>query len=174
MPTQSNIISVSKVAEPIPFLSEEKILFSSRPHGAIVSFFISTIIISGALIYYFLFTLCLKTFITGAQYREALSIFILAVFLVCFIIFLYWRTTHFILTNVRVELRFGIIAQGTISISLKNIENISSNISLLGTIFNFGTIKIEPAGISKSVIFSNIPSPNAKKELIEQSITNFG
>jgi len=96
-------------------------------------------------------------------------IYISAFVFVGLMIFLSWIRTEYILTSKRVEWRFGIIGQSVLSIALDHIENILLSISIIGRIFNFGNIKIEPAGLTSSIKFSEVSDPQRRKEQIEEA-----
>ena len=160
------VVSVSNSASPMPLLSDEQVIFRSRPHFIIPFSLIILILGAGAI----LFFLLSKVNIFIIPQNWILLIESLVFLLVAFIVFLYWILTEYILTTQRVEWRFGIIGKGVISIGLEKIQNIALSISILGRIFNFGSIKIEPAGISADINFNGIPNPTNKKEEIENRL----
>lgn len=170
MPNSSLVVSVSDSASPMPLLQNEQIIFRIRPNIIIPLSFILLIWSVGGLLLYFFVKLKIFNLIPQISINVIDIIFISVFVSVGLIIFLYWLRTDYILTNKRVEWRFGIIGQGVISITLVKIQNIVLNISLIGRIFNFGDIKIEPAGLTASIKFGGIVNPKSRKEQIEEAI----
>ncbi len=153
----------------MPLISGEEIIFRNRPNF-IISLFLMVllILVSGALIFLIMNfgVLDVLPFISPITF---ILIFVGVVLFVDLAIFLTWLNTEYILTSKRVEWRFGIFGEKTISIVLTNIESISSKQSLVGRIFNYGDVIIEPAGISTTINFNGISSPKDKKEQIEEA-----
>ncbi len=170
MPDNSTVVSVSSRATSMPLLAQEQLIFRLRPAIIIPLSFILFIWAVGGLFLWALINFKVLDGVPVITPRIFISIYIAAFAFVGLAIFLSWLNTEYILTNQRVEWRFGIIGEKAISISLGNIENITLNFNLLGRIFNFGDIKIEPAGISTSIIFKGITDPNNRKEQIENAI----
>ncbi|MDP3014519.1 MAG: PH domain-containing protein [Candidatus Subteraquimicrobiales bacterium] len=75
------------------------------------------------------------------------------------VMFLYWRSTVYILTSKRVENRVGIFGSREEEISLDDIQAVDVQQSILGTIFGFGTVMIKAAGALREVDFTNVASP---------------
>lgn len=67
-------------------------------------------------------------------------------------------TTELAITNKRVIAKFGLISRRTIEINLHKIESIQVNQSILGRIFNFGSIVVSGAGNPQAPI-PGISSP---------------
>lgn len=67
-------------------------------------------------------------------------------------------TTELAITNKRVFAKFGLISRSTIEINLQKIESIQVNQSILGRIFNFGSIIVSGAGNPQAPI-PGISSP---------------
>jgi len=61
-------------------------------------------------------------------------------------------TTELAITNKRVIAKFGLIRRDTIEMNIAKIESIQIDQSLLGRLFNFGTIVISGAGDPKAPI----------------------
>jgi len=55
-------------------------------------------------------------------------------------------TTELAITNKRVIAKFGLIRRSTIEINLQKIESIQVNQSILGRVFNYGSIVLSGAG----------------------------
>jgi uncharacterized membrane protein YdbT with pleckstrin-like domain len=86
------------------------------------------------------------------------------------ILLLDWWFNRLYLTNLRLIKERGIIGKRIMSIFLKQIEDITLSYGILGRIFGFGDLKIEPAGTYGMLRFEGIPSPKQKKYLIEEEI----
>ncbi len=170
MPHLSSVVSVSRFASPLPLLKSEVIIFRARPHLIISLSFIGLLWAVGGLFLRLLLKFEIINAVTFISTQILEIIYISAFAFVGLIIFLYWLNTEYILTNKRVEWRSGIISEGTISIALEKIQNIVLKISIVGRIFNFGDIKIEPAGIAAYVKFGGIKNPKLRKGQIEEAI----
>ena len=169
MPNSSTVASVSSSATSLPLLANEQIIFRARPHFIIPFSFIFIIWAVGGLFLWLLIKFGTINFIPQISPQIIETIYISAFVFVGLIIFLSWIRTQYILTNKRVEWRFGIIGQGVLSIALDRIENIFLTISIIGRIFNFGNLKIEPAGLTASIKFDEIPHPQKRKGQIEEA-----
>ena len=60
--------------------------------------------------------------------------------------FIGYMTTELAFTNKRVIAKFGFISRQTIELNISKVESIQVNQSILGRIFNFGTLVISGAG----------------------------
>jgi len=83
------------------------------------------------------------------------------------VMFLYWRSTVYILTSKRVENKVGIFGSREEEISHDDIQAIDVHQSILGKVFNFGTVMIKAAGASREVDFTNVTSPKQIANRIE-------
>jgi uncharacterized membrane protein YdbT with pleckstrin-like domain len=63
-----------------------------------------------------------------------------------------YKTTELAFTNKRVIAKFGFISRQTIEINISKIESIQVNQSILGRIFNFGTLIISGADTPQAPI----------------------
>ena len=165
----SSVISVSSSASPMPLLAGETIIFRTRPAFIIPLSFILLLWAVGGLFLWLLVRFGTLELIPFVSALTAEIIYLAVFFLVGLIIFLSWLNTEYILTSKRVEWRFGIIGKGTVSIALEKIQNIVLTVSIIGRIFNFGNLKIEPAGIISSIKFGGIGDPQTRKEQIEDA-----
>jgi len=86
---------------------------------------------------------------------------------VAVVIFLNWVTTVYRVTNKKVESHAGIIGIQEQSVPLHEVQDVGFTRSIVGTIFNFGTISIKAAGEQREVIFVNISSPKKMADSIE-------
>ncbi len=57
-----------------------------------------------------------------------------------------YKTTELAFTNKRVIAKFGFISRNTIELNIQKVESIQVQQSVLGRIFNFGTLVISGAG----------------------------
>ena len=89
---------------------------------------------------------------------------------VALVIFLDWLTIKYTLTNKRVELTRGILGTFSQSIAVDRIHSVFLQRSLLGRIFNYGTIVIKSAATDFKIGFANISSPAERQEQIEEQI----
>ena len=60
--------------------------------------------------------------------------------------FIRYKTTELAFTKKRVIAKFGLISRHTIELNLGKVESVQVNQSILGRIFNFGTLVISGAG----------------------------
>jgi uncharacterized membrane protein YdbT with pleckstrin-like domain len=68
------------------------------------------------------------------------------------------RSTELAITNKRVIAKFGFVRRSTIEINLSKVESIQVDQSLLGRMFNFGTVIIAGAGSPVAPI-ANVANP---------------
>ena len=73
-------------------------------------------------------------------------------------VFIKVRSTELAITNKRVIAKFGFIRRSTIEINLSKVESIQVDQSLLGRMFNFGTVIIAGAGSPVAPI-ANVADP---------------
>jgi membrane protein YdbS with pleckstrin-like domain len=62
------------------------------------------------------------------------------------IAFIRYKTTELAITNKRVIAKFGFIARQTIELNINKVESIQVNQSIIGRIFNYGSLSISGAG----------------------------
>jgi uncharacterized membrane protein YdbT with pleckstrin-like domain len=84
---------------------------------------------------------------------------------------LLYITSDFIVTNQRLLLREGFFFRHSTEMRLSTIAEISVDQSLLGQIFNFGSITVNSFGGSTEV-FSSIRSPNEFRRKVSEKTTN--
>lgn len=89
---------------------------------------------------------------------------------IIFIIYVYilQRTNEYAVTNQRVILKSGIIARNIFEMRLKKIEAISVDQSIMGRIFNYGTMRVIGTGGS-SPEFKYLDKPIQFKHAIENA-----
>lgn len=67
-------------------------------------------------------------------------------------------TTELAITNKRVIAKFGLVSRSTIEINLQRIESVQVNQSVIGRIFNYGSVVVSGAGNPQAPI-PGISSP---------------
>jgi len=146
----------------LPLLNKEDVVFASRKNFIflIVPFLIATLAIG--ILGFILITQLPDRFLTWA--RLVCTVLVLFVDI---IIVLDWATTVYLVTNKRIQYRFGIIGERVLTIPVKEITDTSLEIGLLGRIFNYGTVRIESANLNSTILFRNIPSAEEKKNEID-------
>jgi uncharacterized membrane protein YdbT with pleckstrin-like domain len=72
--------------------------------------------------------------------------------------FIIYRTTELAITNKRIIAKFGLISRSTIEINLSKVESIQVDQSVLGRVFNYGTIIVAGAG-NPALPVKNISDP---------------
>lgn len=147
-------------------LQNEKILFYSRPHGAI--FFVSFLWLLCSI---FLLGFHPKVFSGFVFFKIPINvIFGFAVLIIAlfqsFLVFISYISSEYVVTNKRVLMKVGLIQRHSLEIFVSKIESIYIDQSITGRIFNFGTIVICGIGSSKDV-FNYIPDPLRFRQLIQ-------
>lgn len=61
-------------------------------------------------------------------------------------------STEFVVTNMRVIVKTGLIARNTIELNHRNVESVSLDQGILGRIFGFGTLTLNGTGAGTSPI----------------------
>jgi uncharacterized membrane protein YdbT with pleckstrin-like domain len=88
------------------------------------------------------------------------------VFLV-FVPYLRWRTQVYRLTDRRLIIEDGIITRRAKSLPLARLQEVTSEVGLLGRILGYGTLRVENAGDEQSHdVLEDIPDPIRFKELL--------
>ena len=76
--------------------------------------------------------------------------------------------SRFIPTDRRVSLENGILRQRSTEFPLRNIESVLVEFSILGRLFNYGTVTVRGFGGSRNSI-KRVPKPERVRELIEEN-----
>jgi uncharacterized membrane protein YdbT with pleckstrin-like domain len=63
-----------------------------------------------------------------------------------------YMTTELAITNKRVIAKFGLISRHTVELNMSKIESIQVNQSILGRIFDFGSLRIAGGGIPSAPV----------------------
>jgi len=78
------------------------------------------------------------------------------------------KSSEFAVTNKRVILKTGVLKRQIIELQLNRAEGLSVNQSVMGRIFNFGSIRITSGGVSE--VFSRIAAPFEFKKQVNNAI----
>lgn len=148
--------------------NEEKIyignrsIFSLLPIGLILSFVIPTILI--------IFGLIVNSSDKSKPFDLSFFIILLGIGLFLFLIFyliakLLVNKTELVITNKRIIAKYGVIRVDTIDIHFETIDSVSVEQSILGRIFNYGSIIIQGYGGSNTPIIDVADPIKFKREL---------
>lgn len=88
---------------------------------------------------------------------------------ILFYIWLKNRCTEFVVTNKRVISKTGIISRKTHEISLKKIESMHVEQSIVGRFLNYGRLKISGTGVHNAA-FDNISDPLEFRQEIQEAM----
>ncbi|QJD97875.1 PH domain-containing protein [Mucilaginibacter robiniae] len=80
------------------------------------------------------------------------------------------KTTEFVVTNRRVILKTGFLKRKFIELQLNRAEGLVVEQSILGRMFNFGSVKIATGGVAESFPF--LANPFGFKKEVNQAIEN--
>jgi len=78
-----------------------------------------------------------------------------------------YKTTELAITNKRVIAKFGFISRRTVELNINKVESIQVDQSVLGRIFNFGTLVISGAGDPQAPILGISDPMSFRKAFIE-------
>ncbi len=152
-------------------MKDEKIASLSKPHW---------IIFSKPVFWLFLTFLL---FLLGPSYNvtsttiflnipifKLIAIFTLIMaFLTLLSAYITYATSEFVITNKRVLFKAGLIHRSTIEIILQRVESIAVYQSLLGRLFDYGSITVSGIGGSRDS-FPNLPAPMKLRNLIQEQV----
>ncbi|MDH4359032.1 MAG: PH domain-containing protein [Candidatus Berkelbacteria bacterium] len=142
------------------YLPGEEVIFEIRPAFIILLAYLLPLILAVAgLLTIFSLSLGLNIWL--------FIVVILAGIFVALVVFLNWYFTIFRLTNKRVENRYGIFGSREEEVALMDVQSIDYQNTILGKIFNFGTVIIKAAGQHREVDFTNITSAKRVADEIE-------
>jgi uncharacterized membrane protein YdbT with pleckstrin-like domain len=90
--------------------------------------------------------------------------FLVALALVCFLwVYILRVTTEFAVTDRRIIAKSGLIARDTVEMFLDKVESLNVDQTIIGRIFNYGTIKVRGTGSTEEP-FRNISGPMALRK----------
>lgn len=136
-------------------LSDEKLVYRSHPHGII--FFRPLI---GLLLTIFAFY---EGIILIASLAGLITL------LGCLSALIAYCTTEFAITNQRVISKLGLIRRYSFENALNRIEGVEVEQSILGRLFDYGSIRIRGVGGSAE-LFSAVPNPLLFRHKIQTQI----
>ncbi len=89
------------------------------------------------------------------------------------LIYLYQKSTKYVVTNMRIINRHGIISEDVKSLSFNHITSLRVKQGIIGKIFNFGSIYVDTSGSGVDVDFEwdYVINPIALKNKIEERIS---
>lgn len=171
MPIHEPSIVNARALSSLPLQPGEETIFSVRFHGVILIF---RLIVVAALTVglRFLLESANETFGTiPPTIRQVIDLapFIVGGFL-GLILILNYLMTRFLLTTRRAQVRSGILSFGELNIPLSQVDNVDTKVSLLGLIFNYGTIRLASGNSIVVVSFSGIPDAKRRGDIIENLI----
>lgn len=153
-------------------LHDEKVIYETRPHWIV--FGLSAVIALLALVMYgYLSTLAsFSATIYGKPLYQwtALVLFFIAIYL-AIKAFIMYQTSEYGVTDKRIVMKTGWIQRRSIEIFLEKVEAIYVDQTVIGRIFNYGTIIIVGTGGSKDP-FLYVPQPLLFRNRAQQQIDN--
>lgn len=82
---------------------------------------------------------------------------VLVILIFCFVPFLRWFTTRYILTTHRLTLREGVLSRSGRDIPIVRVNDVSFSHTLFQRMLGFGTLTVESGGERGQVVLKNIP-----------------
>ena len=138
----------------------ETLIFEIRP-SFVVLFFSEIILIIAIILLMALF------YFSGlASVWEYIIVGLVGVF-VAFTVLLNWHFTIYRLTDKRVENRVGVFGSREEEIALDDVQAVDVDQTIIGTIFNFGTVLVKSAGAQREVDLTNVSNPKKIANRIE-------
>ncbi|OQA52013.1 MAG: Bacterial membrane flanked domain protein [candidate division WS2 bacterium ADurb.Bin280] len=131
------------------YIPGEEVIFSIRSSFIILLAYLSPLIIGVSGILYMFYYAGFNSFWASVVVLVAGTVAALGTFL-------HWYSTLYIMTNKRVKNRHGIIGTHEEEISLDDIQAVDVTTTIIGAIFNYGTVIIKAAGERREVDFVNI------------------
>jgi len=163
------VIGVGPALEPIPLLPSERVIFSVHPSLVPLITFLSLILLVGGGLATAFFFLGVAAIIGRPQLAPLLVLIpAVAGFLVALVVFLNWLNTIYTLTDLRVQVEFGILGERTKSIDNRDIQSVQLDQGLLARIFNYGDIVIRSAQQPVVIDYLTISSPKERTQQIQE------
>ncbi|HEV8344041.1 MAG TPA: PH domain-containing protein [Candidatus Binatia bacterium] len=106
--------------------------------------------------------------VTEFEHKEAGSVMLLLV-AIAFFLSACWSkfSNRFTVSDSSVSATYGLLSQETHEIDVQDIQDLVLRQSLMGRIFNYGTIEFSSAGRDAAeVIFAGVPDPKSVKQLV--------
>jgi uncharacterized membrane protein YdbT with pleckstrin-like domain len=139
-------------------LSDEVVAFRTKPHWVIYYKTLSFLTLSFFLLY----------ILPKEYYFMAYIMFALTAYSV-FAAFIFFYFSEYVVTNKRVLMKFGFIQRTSLEIFFRQIESMYVNQTILGRIFNFGTVIVVGSGGSQET-FPFVPDPLNFKRIAQEQM----
>lgn len=98
------------------------------------------------------------------------SVILIGLFILLYV-FLVYRSTEIAITNKRIIYKTGFISRKTMEINLPKVESIQVEQSILGRIFDFGTVTISGTGSNQAEI-EHVKKPVGLRNAFAQIASN--
>lgn len=69
-----------------------------------------------------------------------------------------WLTTQYVFTSRRIIVRQGLLTKQGRDMPLSKVNNVSFSVSVLGRVFNYGSLVVESAGEDGNLVIDDVPS----------------
>ena len=140
--------------------TDEQVLFQCRPHWSVYAPFIFSII--GFMLV-----------LAKADLKSTIGYSLFLIFSSLSIVFFFAsllrrKTTSFSVTSNRILMKVGVLRRAITDMRHNQIQGLSVEQSLLGRIFNFGSISLHGTGGSKFE-FPSVPNPMRFQEIIQEA-----
>jgi uncharacterized membrane protein YdbT with pleckstrin-like domain len=85
-----------------------------------------------------------------------------------------WRNTVYTVTNRRLLRQTGIVGKSYVDCSLRRVQNVFMDVTILGRIFGFGTIRVATAGVAGIEIYwKNVREPLKVHRELNEAIEQY-
>lgn len=140
-------------------LSDETLIYWSRPHWIIFSTPVIIFLISILVLMYGSRIFAFDLEVHSLQIHEIVSLVILLIAMIAGIVaYIRFLTTEYAITNKRILMKSGWISRNVLELFLPKIEAIHIGQSIPGRVFNFGTLVIIGTGGTRDP-FDLVPDP---------------
>jgi uncharacterized membrane protein YdbT with pleckstrin-like domain len=154
-------------------MDDEKVLYLTKPHWIMFTpalgwLFLAILIFIFGPNYHFA-----NVFILNTSYTLTDILGIIAVIVAFFsglVAYINYQTSEFAITNRRILMKIGFISRISLEILLQKVESIQVFQSILGRIFNYGTLTVSGTGGSKD-LFPNIAHPLLFRRYAQQQLS---
>ena len=156
-------------------LDDEKCYYRIHPHWIVYGLSVALFIFSFVLYFNLIGVLEAATNmkIRGVSFSNwmALLLFVLALCQLL-VAWLTRKTSEYGITNKRILMKKGFIQRDTIELFLNKIEAVYIDQSILGRVFNYGTVVIVGTGGSRDP-FAYVPEPLVFRKKVQEQIDHF-
>lgn len=152
-------------------LADEGVIYRGKPHWIIFVRSVAWLCIALAILIIGSITgLGSEAFFTGFEVYKLIALVVLLAAVISGLSnYFAYKTSEFAITNRRVIIKIGVASQFSLDILLERIESITVFQSLLGRIWNYGTLVINGTGGSRDYLH-NISAPAHFRNLVQQQI----